>query len=517
MMAETAAAPTRYRYRVLSVFLSLAFLNYLDRICMARADEDVKRELRMREVTPADEPRMQTIVDQFSGEKGRQPDEAERAKLRTELGEQLARERWSSVVGAFQLGYVLFEVPGGWMGDRWGVRMVIVRIVVWWSIFTALTGSSDTLMRLATSDPSPITLVLMLWWVRFLFGAGEAGAYPNISRAMSRWFPASSRARVQGAMWLASRWGGAVSPLVYTGLLYLASGVGGSWRWVFWFLGAVGIVWALWFGWWYRNTPEETPGVNKEECELIRAGTTVGSIYDDHAHARVPWLRMFTSTNLIALYVAAFCSSYCWYFHSSQMRNYLKMHFGVEGQYSDWAMTAPLLGGGLCCILGGVISQWIIARTGSLRWGRALPGFFAFTCAAVCLLMVPYFNNGANFADGKPNFLGAAVCITLCFTLQDLHMAVLWSLTSDIGGRLAGTLAGNLNMLGNIGGYLGILIVPRVLDIGKTSDGPPQWDNVFWMNGCVYVLGALMWLRINANEKLLHADDIVGRDPEVKR
>jgi ACS family glucarate transporter-like MFS transporter len=514
MMAETAAAPTRYRYRVLSVFLSLAFLNYLDRICMARADEDVKSALRMREITPADETRMQTLVDQFVQEKGRAPDDAEREKIRTGFGEQLASERWSFVVSAFQLGYVLFEVPGGWMGDRWGVRMVIVRIVVWWSIFTALTGSSDTLVRLVTSDPSPITLVLMLWWVRFLFGVGEAGAYPNISRAMSRWFPASSRARVQGAMWLASRWGGAVSPLVYTYLLGVATNFGGSWRWVFWFLGALGIVWAVWFGWWYRNTPEETPGANDEECKLIRAGTTEGSIYDDHAHARVPWLRLFTSSNLIALYIAAFCSSFCWYFHSSQMRLYMKSVFGVGLDKNDWrpdfAMTAPLVGGGICCILGGVLSQWIIARTGSLRWGRALPGLIAFSAAAVCLLTVPYFNQ-------QKNFWGAITCITLCFTLQDLHMAVLWSLTSDIGGRLAGTLAGNLNMLGNVGGYIGILVVPKIVLIGATFNEPAKWDNVFWMNGCIYIVGALMWLRINANEKLLHADDIVGRDPEVKR
>ena len=96
-------------------------------------------------------------------------------------------------------------------------------------------------------------------------------------------------------------------------------------------------------------------------------------------------------------------------------------------------------------------------------------------------------------------------------------MAVLWSLTSDIGGRLAGTLAGNLNMLGNIGGYIGIVIMPRVLTIGATSDDPTRWNNVFWMNGCVYIFGALMWLRINANEKLLTHEDIVGRDPEVKR
>ena len=508
-----AAAPTNFRYRVLTVFLSLAFLNYLDRICMARADKDVKRELQLRRITEADKPREAELVQRFTAtHEGRAPTEAELEQIRTNLGEQLARERWSSIISAFQLGYVLFEIPGGWMGDYWGVRMVIVRIVVWWSVFTALTGSSDMLVHMMTSDPSPMTLVLVLWIVRFLFGVGEAGAYPNISRAMSRWFPAESRARVQGSLWLASRWGGAVSPLVYTYLLLGATQFGGSWRWVFWFLGGIGIVWALLFGWWYRNTPEEMPGVNQAECDLIRTGAREGSIYDDHAHARVPWRRLFTSTNLIALYIAAFCSSFAWYFHSSQLRNYMEEVFGVgkdpQDARPDWALVAPLLGGGVCCILGGVLSQWLVKKTGSLRWGRAVPGLIAFTSASICLLLVPWFN------DHK-QFMGAIVCITLCFTLQDLHMAVLWSLTSDIGGRLAGTLAGTLNMLGNVGGYMGILIVPWIIKQNTSYEHPTNWNNVFWMNGCVYLAGALMWLRVNANEKLLHAEDIVGRDTEI--
>jgi nitrate/nitrite transporter NarK len=101
----------------------------------------------------------------------------------------------------------------------------------------------------------------------------------------------------------------------------------------------------------------------------------------------------------------------------------------------------------------------------------------------------------------------AIVLITLCYTVQDLHMAALWSLTSDIGGRVAGTLAGNLNMLGNVGGLLGLWLVPKVIQIGSVH-GEARWDNVFWMNGVVYLIGAAMWLRIDANEKLLAPGDV---------
>jgi len=139
---------------------------------------------------------------------------------------QIPPEKWGWVLGAFVLSYGLFEVPTGAMGDRSGQRGVLTRIVVWWSTFTALTG-------VVTGYPALLA-------TRFLFGAGEAGAYPNIAGALARWFPTAERARTQGFIWAASRLGGALAPLI---VVPLQSSIG--WRPAFFVLGAAGIIWAV--------------------------------------------------------------------------------------------------------------------------------------------------------------------------------------------------------------------------------------------------------------------------------
>ncbi len=145
-------------------------------------------------------------------------------RIQQELGIQPAQ--WGWILGAFVLAYGLFEVPTGALGDRGGHRSVLTRIVLWWSAFTGLTG-------LAGSFP-----VLLI--TRFLFGAGEAGAYPNMAGALGRWFPAGERARTQGFIWSASRLGGALAPLI---VVPLQASIG--WRPTFAVLGLLGAVWAI--------------------------------------------------------------------------------------------------------------------------------------------------------------------------------------------------------------------------------------------------------------------------------
>src|SRR6187401_1201532 len=170
-MSPTPSSPTRYRFRVLAVLCSLAFLTYLDRICIMRVQGDIERDLGFAKLTAADE--------QSLRERGLESD----APARATRARDRATERMSWVFAAFVAGYVLFEVPGGWLGDRWGARAVLFRIVLCWSLFTA--------------KPGPESWFLALITIRFLFGLGEAGAYPNIARALGRWFPLRERAIAQ--------------------------------------------------------------------------------------------------------------------------------------------------------------------------------------------------------------------------------------------------------------------------------------------------------------------------------
>src|SRR5215468_10240176 len=169
--------PTRYRFLVLLVLCSLAFLTYLDRICIMRVQGDIERDLGFTELTGRD--------DQWLGAHALESDVQARAKAARDR----ATARMSWVFAAFVAGYALFEVPAGWLGDRWGARVVIFRIVLCWSFFTAATGGVKGIAALFSSRPGPEQWLLTLVAIRFLFGLGEAGAYPNIARALGRWFP----------------------------------------------------------------------------------------------------------------------------------------------------------------------------------------------------------------------------------------------------------------------------------------------------------------------------------------
>src|SRR5437879_5145716 len=168
---------TSFRYLVLAVLCSLAFLTYLDRICIMRVQGEIERDLHLGGLTTQDE--------QYLHASGLEHDAPARAKL----SHDRATERMSWVFSAFLLGYVLFEIPGGWLGDIWGARAVLLRIVIWWSLFTALTGSVKFMAGWFSSPSAPALPLAMMVFVRFMFGLGEAGAYPNIARALGRWFP----------------------------------------------------------------------------------------------------------------------------------------------------------------------------------------------------------------------------------------------------------------------------------------------------------------------------------------
>src|SRR3954471_21236998 len=177
----TAAQITRYRYLVLAVLCSLAFLTYLDRICIMRVQGDISRDLGFEALTDEDRGNLR--------ERGAENDPAAVAKI----AKDRATVRMSWVLAAFAAGYLLFEVPAGWLGDRWGARLVIFRIVLCWSIFTAATGGGKQITSIFTRAPGPAEWFTALIVIRFLFGCFEAGAYPNIARSLGRWFPYGER------------------------------------------------------------------------------------------------------------------------------------------------------------------------------------------------------------------------------------------------------------------------------------------------------------------------------------
>jgi MFS family permease len=181
---------------------------------------------------------------------------------------------WGWVTAVFAISYAVFEIPSGALGDRIGARRVLTRIVLWWSVFTSLTG-------LATGY-YPLLLI------RFLFGAGEAGAYPNASIAVARWFPVHERGRACGIFLMASQLGGAFAPL-----LVVPIQIRYGWRASFFVFGIFGVIWSVVWYRWFRDSPVEKAGVSQAELEETRG------LIAQAQHA-LPWKTVLRSAKLWA-------------------------------------------------------------------------------------------------------------------------------------------------------------------------------------------------------------------------
>src|SRR5262249_33472744 len=194
------------------------------------------------------------------------------------------------VFSAFTLAYSLFEVPSGWLGDVMGPRRVLTRIVLWWSAFTMLTGAARGFGSLLA--------------IRFLFGAGEAGAFPNVARSFSRWFPARERGRANGVLFFGSRIGGMLSAPI--ALLLIARW---GWRASFVLFGTFGIAWAAAWRAWYRDRPEDHPAMTVDELAWIQQDGA------PTADRPTPWRELFGGRNLYAICAMYFAFGYGLYFY----------------------------------------------------------------------------------------------------------------------------------------------------------------------------------------------------------
>lgn len=421
----SAAPPTRARYVVLVFAVTLAIITYIDRVCISQAAPDIRREFGF-------------------GPK--------------EMG-------W--VFSAFTLAYALFEVPGGWLGDRFGPRNILMKVVVLWSFFTAATGWAWNLASMIVC--------------RFLFGAGEAGCFPNITKIFTIWLPASERMRAQGILWLSARWGGAFTPILVALVLSVM-----SWRWAFGLFGLLGIVWAVCFFRWFRDNPRTHPSVNAAELALMD-----GADQNAPGHGDVPWGKLLASGTVWLLWLQYFCMSYGWYFYITWLPTYLREARGVDLAKGALLAGLPLFFGGIGSFAGG----WITQRL-SEAWNNTARARRVVSCtglmSAAAMLAISTRMEGPVFA---------MIALGLASLSNDLAMASGWGACMDVGGRHAGSLSGSMNMMGNLGGAVGPVVVGYILESGrKAADAPPSpesWTLAFLLAAGVYAVGALAWLFID--------------------
>ncbi len=413
--------PTAVRQRVLGFTLVLTAIAYLDRVCISMAAPAIKADLGISD---------------------------------TEMG-------WvfSGFTGADAGG----EVPSGDLSDRFGARLILTRIVVWWSELTAITGGAWSFASLLT--------------IRFLFGVGEAGAFPSMARTYARWLPARERGRAFGLTLMAGALGGALTqPLVVALLDWM------HWRHTFFVFGGVGVVWAVAWFWWFRDDPHHHPSVDAAEIELIGCDPPA-------PHASVPWGVLLRDRNLWALCAMYLFAIYGWYFYLTWLPTYLLRARGFDLKQVGWLAALPLLSIAAGVLIGGWLSD-VLSRRWGARLGRRTPGVVGMPLAALAII--------AGIAT--PTAVESALCFAAAAGLAALGVSPAWAVCLEIGGRHAGVVSGAMNTFGNLGGTL----VPLVIGFGLDHWG--GWTASLSSIAVCYVLAALCWLRIDPTRPIVALD-----------
>jgi D-galactonate transporter len=364
------------------------------------------------------------------------------------------------IFSAFVWAYAIFQVPGGWLSDRFGARPVLATIVAYWSVMTAATAMA--------------TGAVSFFIIRFLFGAGEAGAFPGATRAMQVWYPKSERGFVQGITHSASRLGAAIAPPI---VVLIVTTLG--WRSVFYICGAVGFLWSLWWFLSYRNLPEEHGLVNRAELERIRGFGETGEINQASVQregADVPWGTLLRSPNMWAIMCAYFTYVYCLYIFLTWLPSYLVdfRHFTLikVGMFA----SLPLFAGVIGDTVGGVATDWLLKKTGSFKLARR-------SVAVVGLLGCAVFMVAAGMTEDAYT---AVYSLTAAMFFLECTIGPAWAVPMDCGGKYSGTVSGMMNMAGNIGGALSPLVFGYLAQY-------ENWGAPFIVSAVLLVAGAGVW------------------------
>ena len=402
------------RHVVLSLLVALSMITYLDRVCIAIAG-----------------PRMQA-----------------------ELG--ISPERWGWVLGAFVLAYGVFEIPSGALGDRIGQRKVLTRIVIWWSVFTCLTGT--------------VSSYLALLAVRLLFGAGEAGAFPNMSGSIARWFPPTEQAQAQGAVWAASRAGGMLAPWLIVPILASL-----GWRAAFWICGALGLIWAaIWSAW------------CRDDAGPVSSGSASATT---SASLGVPWSRLFRAPQLWVLMAMYWCYVWGSMFYLTWFPTYLINGRGLSEEEVGIYAASPFVVGVLGNLAGGHLSDRLARRYG-LGPGRRLVGAASLTIAAALIL-------ASALTPGKA---AAIVLLSLGFGAMDCMLPSAWAICLDLGKEHSGAVSGAMNSAGQAGGLACSVLFGYLVRASGSYDAP------LFVIAAMVLASALLFAWIDPTSPLLPAE-----------
>jgi sugar phosphate permease len=380
----------------------------------------------------------------------------------------LSKTAMGLVFSAFLWAYAIGQIPGGWLGDRFGPRKILLAIIPFWSFTVVATGLT--------------TGVISLIVTRFVLGLSEAGAFPIATRAMQLWFAKSERGLVHGVTHCFSRFAVAVTPLVAVSIL-----VAFGWRAIFYIFGSAGFVWSLVFYVFYRNRPEEHESVNQAELAHIRGRNPDGSIkpsVDPKSRPAVPWKTIFGSPNMWYIAAGYGCFFYGTYFFLTWFPTYLLEYRHLSIKSLGMVASLPLLAGMVGDIAGGSLTDGVYKKTGRLKFARRIVAAPCMLASAACL--IPAATSHSAFT--------AVVCLTASLFFLEMVIGPAWAVPMDVGGEYSGTVTGVMNMAGALAGSLSPVVFGFFAQRGF-------WIAPFLVTAGMLLSGALIWTFLIDPEK----------------
>lgn len=388
---------SRQRFILIGILFFHSVNTYMDRACIASAVDHIKRDL------------------------------------------SITGEMMGLVLGIFAIGYALFQVPSGWIADRLGPRKALTIVVSVWSMFTALTGAARNAFQM---------LVL-----RFLFGMGEAGAFPGAAQAFFRWLPVKDRGLAHGINFSGSRLGAAFSLFL---MPWLIARIG--WRWTFAVNGLIGIIWAAVWLIWFRDNPKDNPKVNAGELEYIEKGR----VSDFTATVRSSFAEVFTSLNMSLAMLQYFASNVTFFISLTWLPTYIKNQW-PDDPHAIYYSAVPLIFAAFANWLAGSMVSGLY-HLGFHVSSRRITGIVGFALGVTGLILATQTRNLDFLATDKAQLHWFVFCFGLATFGVDMTLSPSWAFCNDIGGANSGAVSGSMNMVGNIGAALSAIAFPLLLN-----------------------------------------------------
>lgn len=421
MTADRGLRPTRIRHVVLWLTVLLYMITYMDRVVMSAAVPSIQKEFGFSTIT---------------------------------MG-------W--ILAAFQFAYAVFNIPSGWLGDRIGPRKALTLVVVWWSGFTALTAASFS----ATS------MIIC----RFLFGVGEAGAFPIATRSLSHWMLPAERGWAQGITHAGSRLGGALTPAVVAAIILVW-----GWRAPFLIFAVFGVIWGIVWYQYYRDRPDDHASVNQAERDLIRTSLNRKA----RPNKDIPWGQILSNPQTWLLSAMYTCYGYSIGIYLSWFPKYLVDTHNMDLAQMGLYASAPLLAGVAGDILGGLASDHLVKRT-NITFGRRIVAVVGFAVAGAAILLA------INIANPVTS---VAVFALAVFSLE-LTVGVSWAVALDIGDEFAGSVSSIMNTAGNLGATVSAAGTAYLVTAYS-------WNAAFSVLAVLGFIAATLFLWIDASKRVYH-------------